>query len=186
MKKFNLVIYMGIILFILNGCSIFPSPLSVDINYYDIGFPEKTINPEAGIIVMPFSGGIGTEPRMIFRGSSNKIQFDAYNRWCFSPAKLIQRYMSLAFDDNKISTVHFLVSGDILRFEGDLVNKTANLSLKVDIHSYQLNELISSEVYNVSIPVKEITATSYAEAMGKAMGKTIDKIAVQIKKSKGK
>jgi len=186
MKKMCFIISMVGFLFILNGCSIFPSPLKMDIHYYDIGFPKKKINPGIGINVMPFSGGLGTESRMIFRDNVNRIKFDAYNRWSFSPAKLIQRYISLSFDDQKISKVAYYISGEVLRFDGDLINKTANLSIQVDIRTLELNKLISSEIYSTSVPVKEETATAYASAMEEAMAQIIDKIGLQIKHSKGK
>ena len=186
MKKTFLVISLVGFLFILNGCSIFPSPNKVDIHYYDIGFPKKKINPGIGINVMPFTGGLGTEPRMIFRDNVNKIKFDAYNRWSFSPAKLIQRYISLSFDDQKISKVTYYISGEVLRFDGDLVNKTANLSIQIDIRTLELNKLISSEIYSASVPVKGNTATAYASGMEEAMTQIIDKIGIQIKQIKGK
>jgi ABC-type uncharacterized transport system auxiliary subunit len=175
-----------ILIIFLSGCSIFPSPSQIDINYYDIGFPEKKINTDVPFNVLPLTGGVGTEPRMIFRRETNQIAFDAYNRWSFSPAKLIQRYISLSFDDGKISEVKHFISGDVLRFDGDLVNKTANISIKLDINSYDHNKLISSEIYSVSVPVKGENATAYAKGMEEGMSQIIEKIAIQIKQSKGK
>jgi len=185
MKRVYLVISTGLLLFILNGCSIFPSPLKVDINYYDIGFPKEMVDPGTGINVMPFQGGVGTEPRMIFRDSSNRIQFDPYNRWSFSPAKLVQRYLSQSFSDEKESKIKFYIQGEVLRFDGDLESDTSNISLKVDIYSIKTNYLISSKTYSVSVPVKEKTATEYAKAMEKGMGQLVPKIASQIKYSTG-
>lgn len=186
MKKIYLIISTACCLFIFNACSIFPSPRQIDINYYDIGFPEKKINMDVPFNVLPLTGGVGTEPRMIFRRETNQIAFDAYNRWSFSPAKLIQRYISLSFDDGKITEVKHFISGDILRFDGDLVNKTANISIKVDVNSYDHNNLISSEIYSVSVPVKGEKATAYAKGMEKGISQIIEKIAIQIKQSKGK
>ncbi len=181
MKKILMFLLPVIFVLIVSGCSIFPPPPDIEINYYDIGFPLKTINPETGIYLNTFDGGIGNESKMVFRDSSNNVQFDSFNRWCFPPAKLIQRYLSLAFDDKKIAPVTYLISGEIIRFDGDLTKKTANLSLKIDIKSTRDNELVSSEVYQIEKPVQEKTATAYAAAMENGIVEITKKIEKQIK-----
>ena len=166
---------------LLSSCSILPRPEVTEIHYYDIGFPDKSINTELAISVLTFSGGVGTESRMVFRNNHNKVLFDAYNRWSYSPAKLVQRYLALAFDDNKIAPTMYVVNGEILRFDGNIENKTANLSMKIDTSPVDGKGTISSEVYSVSIPVEEETATGYAKAMQKAMQIITLKIDKQLK-----
>ena len=184
MKRLSSVILSVIGVVLLSSCSILPKPTVTEIHYYDIGFPEKNINTELAISVLTFTGGVGADSRMVFRNNTNKVQFDAYNRWSYSPAKLVQRYLSLAFDDNKIAPTMYMVKGEILRFDGNIENKTANLSMKIDTSPVEGNTTISSEVYSVSIPVKNETATAYAEAMQKAMHVITLKIEKQLKSLK--
>ena len=181
MKKLILFLFSGtLILLIANACSILPSPQKTKITYYDIGAPEKIYNIPSGIQFPPIMGGVGDEPKMVFKTSSNIIKFDPFNRWADSPAKLVRCYMILALN-NKTQTINYVMNGEILRFDCDLKKKTVNLAIKITIKSYKAKKadkrFISQIIYESSIPIKEKTGTAYAEAMEQAIAEITKKAA---------
>ena len=189
MKKLTVFISTGVLLIILSACSIFPSPSSVKIHYYDIGVPGKNYKPKVSMQILPFIGGVGDENRMVFRKSSNSIEFDSYNRWANIPSKMVQCYLTLAFSNNN-SDIAYSMTGEVLKFEGDLDKKTANIAVKIIISSRKnldRDEKYSSQfVYTSSVPVKKESAHAYAIAMEKAMKDITGQIAKQIQKLKSK
>lgn len=189
MKKLIAFIAAGVALLIVSACSIFPSPRTIKMHYYDIGFPAKQYKLKIAMQVLPCIGGVGNETRMISRKASNSVQFDPFNRWANSPSKLIQSYLSLALSNDKTQIEHS-IAGEILRFEGDLVNKTANIAIKITIKSNRKNKdkeaYLSQVVYSASVPVEKETATAYAVGMEKAMAEITQQIVKNIQKIKKK
>ena len=189
MKKLMTSISAGAALLMISACSIFPSPRSLTIHYYDIGSPQKQHKSKVGVQIFPFIGGVGDEARMVFRHASNNVQFDSYNRWANSPAKLIQCYLSLALNNNK-TEIDYSMTGEVLRFEGNIEKKTANIAIKITLKSTKKNKdkksYLSQIVYSSSVPVEKETATAYAVAMEKAIAKVTQQIVKQIQTLKKK
>ena len=189
MKKLITSTSAGTALLMITACSIFPSPRNLTIHYYDIGFPPKQYKSKVGVQIFPFIGGVGDEVRMVFRHDSNNVQFDSYNRWSSSPAKLMQCYLSLALNNNK-SKIDYSMTGEVLRFEGDLAKKTANIAIKITLKSTKKSKekdaYLSQIVYSSSVPVEKETATAYAVAMEQAMAKITQQIVKNIQTLKTK
>jgi len=187
MKKLIIFLCAGTSLFINSACSILPSPAKVEITYYDLGTPDKIYEIPAGIQFPPIMGGVGDETKMVFKGSSNTIKFDPFNRWADSPAKLVRCYMTLALK-NKTNTINYVMNGEILRFDCDLEKKTANIAIKITLKSYKAKKadkrFISQIIYSESVPIKEKSGTAYAEAMQKAIAQITKQIADQLTQAK--
>jgi len=189
MKKLIAFFFAGASLLIITSCSILPSPKVIEISYFDIGFPAKQYTTDVGVQFSPFIGGVGGETKMVFREATNVIRFDPYNRWSTSPAKLIQCYLLLGLK-NKNNKINYVMNGELLRFDCDLNQKTANIALRITIKPYKPKShdknFIYQVIYTSSVPVTEKKASAYAKAMGKAMDEITAKIADNLKNMESK
>ena len=181
MKKF-FSLSASLAVLIVSGCSFLPTPSNRPINYYDIGFPGKTYHTGANLVINPLTGRAGQELRMVFRDSSNRIKFDTFNRWSCSPNELVRRFLQLALKDKSDSTPDLAVRGEIIRFDGSLNKKCVNLVIKFTLTPPSDNDnILSQKIYKTTVPVTEIKATAYAEAMSSAMNTITGKLAEDIK-----
>jgi ABC-type uncharacterized transport system auxiliary subunit len=174
---------------LIQGCSIFPVPESHSVRYYDIGFPEKQYCTGLNLSISPLTGGRGDESRMVFRTTDNRVSFDPYNRWSFTPSALVRRYLQLAFKNcSRPEAVDYIVSGEILRFDGDLQDNTAHLVIKFEIRSPEniSDELIGKKIYSSTVKTSRKSATAFAEAMGAAMKEITELFADDIRELKKK
>jgi len=169
------------------GCSILPTPPEVPVHYFDIGFPKPMEKSEVSVMITPFVTSGPYNARMVFRNSANSIEFDEFNRWSDSPAELLQRYFTLALGAGKVQkkdSKQLVLSGELLRFDGDLTNNTANLILAISIRDKDGKEPISRHIFREKVSVTEVTASGYAKGMEQAVGKIVTAVKAKIRKQK--
>ena len=187
MKRIIISITAVAALLMVSACSVFPKPQDIPTHYYDIGLPSKQYHSNIGVQIFPFVGGVGDEVRMTFRKSSNRVEFDSYNKWANSPAKLVQCYLAFALNNNNVQ-VDYSMTGEILKFECNLHKKTADLAVKITLKSEKKDKdnqrRIYQEVFSSSIPVEQETASAYAAGMSQAMADITQQIIKKVENLK--
>lgn len=171
-------VFAGLCLILLmSGCSILSTEPYISTNYYDIGYPEKM----RGVLDYQFNEiEFKTQgpyyEKMVFRRNNNQLAFGEYSRWATRPVKMLERYFRLAYDktaDDIPAQRQFCLTGEILQFEADLNTNMINVILEVTIKSCDGKKVICHDILQESIPVKTVTAESYAKNMQLAIDKII-------------
>ncbi len=185
MRKIVLKIPAMMAVLALWGCSIFPAPNTRSTAYHDLGFPAETFLLPAPVDIKHFDGSIGGRTKMCFRSGGNRIKMDSFNRWSQPPAGLLQQYLALAIrgdDKNKKQGV-FEISGEMIRFDGDIDEKTANVTVLVNVSKVKDNvsSPVLQRIFSSTVPFDGQNASSFAKAMGTAVEKIAATLAAEIK-----
>ena len=121
---------------------------------------------------------------MCFRSGGNKIRLDSFSRWSQPPASLLQRYLALAIRgtvNGNSDTVE--ISGEIMRFDGDLDSKTAHICLLATVSKVNDDgsDLILRDIFSATMPFDGKSTSSFTKAMGAAAEKIAADLAARIK-----
>lgn len=157
------------------GCGILSIEPDREVVFYDLGLVKGAT--QSDVTVDEFRNNSPYQMKLAFRKSPNSIVYDEYKRWSGDPADLTRSMFMSSFSGIKKSCN---VQGEILVFECDMVDKTAVFVAKVEI--LQDARIVWHGTVSEATPIEgEITGTSFAVAMSKAVTAGAAKIAEQIK-----
>ncbi len=175
----------GLLVVCFAGCSIIKKEPYRETCYFDLGTaPAEAACEGVGVTVASVRGQDPYHERMVFRKTDNMLEMDEYSRWSTSPARLLNRRLTLAFSQKAASTgVSWQIDAEILQFEGDLTKNTAVLAVDVSLSKVSAKggapEVLPGKVYRVSVPVGDRMT---GDAFAKAMGVAVDQFMAQVGK----
>lgn len=194
-KIVRLLPFVAAGLFLMPGCSIFPTPAHTQTAYYDLAIPERAAAGHM-IEVAQFSTMTAERYRMAERGADNRISGREFHKWVQTPGPLITKYLRLAFRNDAGAFTYdrsgkesdlFTVSGSVLIFEQE--KNEAKLGLRYMISHGNPGEK-DTAVRTILITEKMTGsgADAFAAAMSKAAWKAsglilsdIDKMAQDLR-----
>jgi len=188
LNKFFLGLFLFLSLFSFSGCSIFPHQNDTKTNYFDIGFPKKNkANQLNTPIIIERVTTIGPYyEKMVFRTSTNHLEYDEFNRWISPPSKMLKRYFILALENKNIREIDtnskvLKLNIEILRLEADLNQKLITLLIRITIHQ---DNIEYSEIIDIQESMPEVSANQFAEKLKIAIDNAINQIISAIKQVK--
>lgn len=172
----NLFILSAVfILGLSGGCGILSVEPDREVVFYDLGLVKGAA--QSDVTVDEFRNNSPYQVKLAFRKSPNSIVYDEYKRWSGDPADLTRSMFMSSFSGlNKTCNVQ----GEILVFECDMMNKTAVFTANVEIMKDARS--IWHGTIAESVPIEgELTGSSFAAAMSKAVSAGAAKVAEQIR-----
>ena len=149
---------------------------------YDLESPVPFSNLPFIVEVDSFSNECSGRFKMVFREDDNKIDVDEYNRWSMPPGAMITKYLAARFatttgNQSRTDKPVFELDGTVLNCELDKIGKKVDLMVHYFIieHGDETFKITGTEDYG--IPVKDISAESFANGMNEAAAKFADRIA---------
>lgn len=130
MKNALLPVFAAVLLTICSGCVLTPRSQQ-QTAYYDLPVPQavKQVN---FLQIAAVNNDTPAQSRMLFRKQDNRIVQDYLNCWIQPPERILQRYLTQAFQlQSSKATDNFLeLRCSINAFEFDMAKSEAVLSLK--------------------------------------------------------
>ena len=117
--------------------------------------------------ILPFHSDSPTKFKMIYR-NGNSLRENEFGKWAQTPSMMLTRFFREAFPNSSGKNM-LVLKGKILTFEADEKTKKANLNVSYSISKEGGSEILLSFVLRNSMPMKDLSAEEYAEAMRKAL-----------------
>jgi uncharacterized lipoprotein YmbA len=164
---------LTVISILISSCSI---TRDTNVNYFSINYPqiEKCNNKtkKYQIVVLPFSTNELYGTKMVFRKPPNSVFFDSTNCWAQKPTIMVTNFFTLYLasktnpQDKNIKK--YTLSGKILRIDGNINNKTTNLTIQLELKDNTGNTIISN-IYTRQEKMKKLSASAFAQSITKSL-----------------
>ncbi|HBC89643.1 MAG TPA: hypothetical protein DCZ94_22115 [Lentisphaeria bacterium] len=179
------ILTCAVLILFICGCGIFRKEPYIKSSYFDIGSPAVQDVGGRRVLVADVDASRPYLEKMVFRMSENRIELDEYNRWSCSPADMLKKYLSLAYETGASNekAVVCLLKAEIFQIEADMVKSSVKLIIQVSFEERSSGKPLFSKTYMQEVPVEKITGESFARGAATAAAKILEEITADIQKS---
>ncbi|MDD3119411.1 MAG: ABC-type transport auxiliary lipoprotein family protein [Victivallales bacterium] len=147
-----------------------------DVKYYALSAPRALPKRGIRINVLSIKSLVATKNKMLYRDSSCLVLQDEYNKWIQSPVFMMRQYLQDAFNANDRDGTFgnknsYYLSGSIVAFEINLVQKTVTLGMDYRLQEANNREICLENAVTIDEPYRAETPAAFAEAMSTAAAK---------------
>ncbi len=171
-----LLICMSLSLALLCGCGILSKEPYRPVNYYDLDC-KAAVNEALNIRIDEVSSVRPYSEKMVFRISGNRLEIDEFNRWADSPAELVRKYFTLAFQKKSPEAPALELKAEILQFEADLENRSVKIVIQAAVSG---QKTVSDRIYSQNVALEKVTGENFARGVETALSKIVEEISKDV------
>ena len=165
---------LAFVAFFATGCSILPQPQDQPVYYFNLGSPGKQNILNVPVELASVDFVVCEKTQMSFREGDNSVRFDEFNRWSDLPSNLLRRRLIMTLSNINSSQKSALqqlgtLDVEILRFDFDLKNKTANVAASFVLRGGDGRKILGRTLIATESKARIETAAGYAVAMSAAV-----------------
>jgi len=133
---------------------------------FDLTLPSAPQKFTYRVEIVPFLSESPAKFKMLYR-SGSELKMDEYNKWSQTPSRMLTRFFRSAFISD-VPAPLLVLRGKILTFEVDAEMKSACLAVSYSVSREGAAEPFLNQVLKTSVPMGDVSASSFAQAMSKA------------------
>ncbi|NOY75494.1 MAG: hypothetical protein GXP32_06850 [Kiritimatiellaeota bacterium] len=175
----------------LVGCNIFPKRVDVPVYYYDITGPSDGAALNVPLKLSSVDCVFSERMSMMFRDGSNSVRIDDFNKWSYLPSALLRRYFIVFLSDSarmnkesKPKVPVLLLRINVVRFDCDLVKRTANTAILFTVYDSKTSKMIWRRLITAEKKSRTETASGFAAAMSSAIAETASRMVSELNAAK--